>query len=211
MDAIRLARDRRRWLSWERPCEWCKTSEIDSPILRLQQPGEDWSRFRWLRDDLQLFSRQHRQLLAKDLGVVADIDRQRVQDKKSRISAVCGCCVAELPQLFQQGSLLGFRLRPLLGPRLGEDHRPLLAGRADADEGRAIDPRMLVEDGFAGNREQRAGRGDDAVRLAAAEPERCTSPDRPRSPLRDSRRRPSGARTCSPSSNLVQRRCSRCG
>ena len=44
----------------------------------------------------------------------------------------------------------------MLGPGFDEDDGALLAARADADEGGAIDPGVLVENGFAGDREERA-------------------------------------------------------
>ena len=59
----------------------------------------------------------------------------------------------------------------MLGPRLHKYYRLLFTGNADADKGGAVYPEMLVEDGFAGNREERAAGCDDAVGFAAAEPE----------------------------------------
>src|SRR5438105_585678 len=59
---------------------------------------------------------------------------------------------------------------PMFWPSLHKYYGPLFARSSDADESRAIHPRVLVEDGFAGNREERAARRDDAMRFAAAEP-----------------------------------------
>src|SRR5688572_6812844 len=59
----------------------------------------------------------------------------------------------------------------MLGPRFGNDHWCLLAGRSDADQSAAVDFLMAVEDRLAGDRVQRALRRDDAMGLASAEPE----------------------------------------
>src|SRR3954447_25844714 len=56
-------------------------------------------------------------------------------------------------------------------PWFDDDDRSLLTRRACTNERRAIDPRVLIEDGLAGNGIERAAWGDHAVRFAAAEPE----------------------------------------
>src|SRR5262245_6510210 len=59
----------------------------------------------------------------------------------------------------------------MLGPGLDEDYWALAAALADADKGGAVDPGMLIEDGFAGDGEKSAAGRDDAMGFAAAEPE----------------------------------------
>ncbi len=60
--------------------------------------------------------------------------------------------------------------RPVFLVRLDDHHRRLVGPLAARHQGRAEDCRMVVEDRFAGNREQRALTNHHAMRFAAAEP-----------------------------------------
>src|SRR4051812_461161 len=77
----------------------------------------------------------------------------------------------ELPQFGVEPLGVAMGSLVVLGPGFEKNPRALLAAWAGADEGRAIDPRVLIEDGLAGNGIERAAWGDHAVRFAAAEPE----------------------------------------
>src|SRR5205823_503165 len=104
-------------------------------------------------------------------GVVPDVGRQQVHQKDVLDAGSVRVLGTKLQQLRNEARFVLLVPWPLLRPRLRNDHRPLLAGRADADEGGAINPRMLIENGFTGYRKERSARGNDPVALAPAEPE----------------------------------------
>jgi hypothetical protein len=111
------------------------------------------------------------ELFAKNFGVVANVNGQRVFNEDEFVDLgrmrITQCGLSQLGlELNDVLPCLSAELRP----GFEKNDRLLMAARTGADEGGAVDPGMLVENGFAGDGEERAAFGDDAVGLAAAEP-----------------------------------------
>src|SRR5206468_5643433 len=94
------------------------------------------------------------QLFAEDFGVVADIDGEGAEEEEvADFGGVRMSLSERLEFSLKLGAVL-LCVAPMFGPGFDEDDGALLAPRAGADEGGAIDPGVLVEDRFAGNGEE---------------------------------------------------------
>jgi hypothetical protein len=86
--------------------------------------------------------RPGRQLLAADLGVVADVHREARMHQEGVHAPGVHMALAEVLELPQDAALL---LRLHVRFQLHAQHRPLLAARADPDQRGATHARMRVE------------------------------------------------------------------
>ena len=116
------------------------------------------------------------QLLPEDLGIVANVDRQR-RVEQEMVDVPCQRMPGgQVPGVRRISSCLRRRRSgALLGPGLDHDDRHLLPALADADECRSIHGRMSIDDRLARNGEHRPMARLQAVRLATAEPESIVS------------------------------------
>src|SRR5262249_31224855 len=138
-----------------------------------QAAGERWRRRGSRRRpspgrSCQLLGGPDRQLFAKDLGVVANIHRERRVEENGRYRARQRVGGPAREQLLAQRF---FFHRRSAWVALHTEHRKHFAFASDTDEGRAFHGRVSIENALARDGEEGAVPGDDALGLAATEPD----------------------------------------
>src|SRR5262245_34415854 len=119
----------------------------------------------------ELASGHDGEFFAEDFGVVADVGGEGAEEEEVFDLGGVGTLLGEFSQLGCELGPVAFGGESMFRPRLDKDDGALAAALAKSYKCRAIDPGVLIENGFTGDGEERAARRHDAVRFATAEPE----------------------------------------